>query len=212
MIDIKQIIFDLVGVILNIDYHLTIKAFIDLGVEDFNRIYCQAKQINLFDNLDKGLIKPQQFRDELRKLTGILMSDDDIDEAWNAILLDFPEENIALLQEIKKHYRTFILSNTNEIHFPVYTKNLQEKFGINELSDLFEKEYYSHKLGLRKPDKKIFELVLSENNLNPAETLFIDDSEQNTEAASALGIQTYLFKPGEKLSDLFSEGKLIIKD
>jgi putative hydrolase of the HAD superfamily len=85
---------------------------------------------------------------------------------------------------------------------------LQQKFGINELSDLFEKEYYSHKLGLRKPDKKIFGLVLNENKLDPAETLFIDDSEQNTEAASALGIQTYLFKPGEKLSDLFSEGRL----
>jgi FMN phosphatase YigB (HAD superfamily) len=203
MKDIKQIIFDLGGVILNIDYHLTIKAFIDLGVEDFDGIYCQAKQINLFDDLDKGLIKPQQFRDELRKLTGIPLSDDDIDKAWNAILLDFPEENIALLQDAKKHYRTFILSNTNEIHFPVYTKMLQQKFGINELSDLFEKEYYSHKLGLRKPDKKIFGLVLSENNLDPAETLFIDDSEQNTEAASALGIQTYLFKPGEKLTPIF---------
>jgi putative hydrolase of the HAD superfamily len=209
MKDIKQIIFDLGGVILNIDYHLTIKAFIDLGVEDFDGIYCQAKQINLFDDLDKGLIKPQQFRDELRKLTGIPLSDDDIDKAWNAILLDFPEENIALLQDAKKHYRTFILSNTNEIHFPVYTKMLQQKFGINELSDLFEKEYYSHKLGLRKPDKKIFELVLSENNLNPAETLFIDDSEQNTEAASALGIQTYLIKPGEKLTSLFLDGILI---
>jgi len=135
-------------------------------------------------------------------------TDEMIDEAWNAMILDFPKERINFLLSCKSKYRTFLLSNTNAIHFPVYNNQLKENFQINNLSDLFEKAYYSYRLGLRKPDKEIFEMVLKENNLNPEETLFIDDSPAHIATADKLGIKTILLKHTKTLMDIAREIKL----
>lgn len=193
--EIKNIVFDLGGVVLNIDFALTIDAFVNLGVKDFAQLYEKSHQDPIFDKLDKGLINPEEFRNEIRKILKLDLTDSQIDSAWNAILLDFPPENIRLLSELKKSHRNFLLSNTNAIHYPVYTETLHNNFGIADLSMLFEKTYFSFQVGLRKPDKEIFELLLNENKLIPEQTLFIDDSLPNIETASKLGIQTLLFNP-----------------
>ena len=199
----KNIIFDLGGVIINIDYTLLVKAFKKLGVENFDELYSQAHQNKLFDLFEKGKISAADFRNEIRKYCNKNLSDVQIDSAWNAMLLDLPEERLKLLQALKKTHRTFLLSNTNEIHMLAINKYLQKMYGISDLSGYFEKMYLSFEVGMRKPDEEIFEFVLSENKLDPAETLFIEDSIQHIEAAKKLGIQIYWLQKNEAVTDLF---------
>lgn len=203
--NIQNIIFDLGGVILNIDYHLTIDAYKNLGITNFEEIFSQANQVRLFDQLDMGLISPQQFREGLREISKIALTDQQITDAWNAMLLDFPPKRLEVLRSVKNHYKTFLLSNTNAVHFDEYNKVLQQTFGIDNLSEFFEKEYYSHKIGLRKPNAEAFELILKENNLNPDETLFIDDTLQHVEGARKLGILAYHLNipAGDSIDKLF---------
>ena len=203
--NIKNIIFDLGGVILNIDYNLTIQEFINLGITNFGELFTQANQVDIFDKLDKGNVSPSQFRDAIRDITGIPLSDYQIDKAWNAMLLDFPKSRLKLLGNIGKHYRTFLLSNTNAIHIDDYNKILYNTFGVENLSSFFEKEYYSFKINMRKPDSEVFEHIINENSLNPSETLFIDDSIQHVESAQRLGILAYHLNipAGETIDKLF---------
>jgi len=200
--NIKNIIFDLGGVILNIDYQLTIDAFKKLSLNNFDQFYSQFTQNDLLIAMEKGEITPQEFRIQLRKYISKPVSDIMIDNAWNAMLLDFPPERIVLLQMLKNKYRTFLLSNTNSIHLDFYSNLLNQKFDLQNLSHLFEKEYYSHELKMKKPDSEIFEYVLRENDLIPSETLFIDDTSIHVESAIKLGINGYLLKKGESITDI----------
>ncbi len=188
----KNIIFDLGGVILNIDYSLTEKAFSNLGISDFKTLFSQAQQTQLFDNYEKGFISSDDFREEIKKQCINGTSDEDIDFAWNSIVLDLPKERLDFLMSIKKKYRTFLLSNTNEIHMLFIYNYLKETFSISNLNEYFEKVYLSYEVQMRKPDTEIFELVIDQNKLLKEETLFIDDSVQHVESAKLLGIHTLL--------------------
>jgi len=200
----KNIIFDLGGVILNIDYSLTVEEFIELGITDFKKLFSQAKQNHFFDLMDKGTISPDDFRTEMKKHLKSPVEDYRIDEAWNAMLLDLPNERLDVLNQIKATHRIFLLSNTNKIHIDAFHLYLEKDFGIPDLSAYFEKMYFSYKVGMRKPDAEIFKLVLHENNLQPYETLFIDDSAQHIEGAKKLGIETYwLDTTKESITDIF---------
>ena len=211
--NIRTIIFDLGGVLLNVGYQHTIDAFKQLGVQDFDKLFTKAEQIGLFDQLDRGEVSPVEFREELRRITGIALSDSDIDTAWNAMLLDLPGKRLALLDRVRKHYRTFLLSNTNAIHYPAYNAFLQEKYGFNSLEDLFEKQYLSFEMGLRKPEPAIFSTVVSDNKLNPSETLFIDDSRQHVEGARAAGLHAFwLDVDTMDVTGLFNENHLLIPE
>lgn len=186
---IKNIIFDLGGVIINLDTQKTASEMKKLGFDDFEKSYSLLNQTDLFDLLEKGLITPEQFRIEIRKHICNTVSDVQIDEAWSAMLLDFPKERIDLIQKTKSKYRTFLLSNTNKIHFDKYNSDFNAVYGFN-FNSLFEKAYYSFEIGHRKPDLDIYKHVLKHSNLIPNETLFIDDSEANIRTAKMLGIQT----------------------
>lgn len=200
----KNIIFDLGGVLLNIDYSLVTKAFLALGLTDFDKLYSKAHQTKLFDLYEKGQISSEAFRNHVKTCFSIPIDDETIDKAWNAMLLDLPPERLHLLQQLKTKHRIFLLSNTNDIHIQYINNYLKETFGIADLSGYFEKVYLSYEVGMRKPDAEIFELVLSENNLDPNETLFIDDSIQHIEGAKKLGIHTYwLDVKKESVMDLF---------
>jgi glucose-1-phosphatase len=203
MKEFKNIIFDFGGVILNIDYHRVIDSFTKLGAVDFEKIYSQLNQLHLFDDYDKGLISSDEFRQKIRSITNLAISDSQIDEAWNAILIDLPKENIELLHRLKKSYRLFLLSNTNEIHEKAFTKLMFDLFGKNVLTDIFERIYFSHQVKQRKPDIKIFQTVINENNLIAGETLFIDDSPQHIEGAKQAGLQTLFLKKGQRIADIF---------
>ena len=198
---LKNIIFDFGGVIINIDYRLTARAFEKLGVDNFENLFSQKAQSHLFDKLETGKIAPPDFRNELRDIINLNLSDEQIDAAWNAMLLDYPKHRLDFLRNIQQHYRTFLLSNTNQIHKDCYYRSLHNEHSFNNLDVLFEKLYFSHEVGLRKPDPAIYKLVLDQNRLKPEETLFIDDSLQNLATPQSLGIQVYHLTNGEDIVD-----------
>lgn len=202
---VKNIVFDLGGVILNIDYNKPAKAFKELGVNDFSNLYSKAAQDNIFNKLETGMITQQVFFDEIRNITNLVLSNEKIEHAWNTIILDFPVERIKLLESLKNNYRTFLLSNTNIIHYHYYNDLFNKQYGYNKLDDIFEKAYYSHEVGLRKPGKEIYEYVLEDSKLNPKETLFFDDSVPNIESAGELGIKTFLITEEETITKVLNE-------
>jgi len=193
---IKNIIFDLGGVILNIDYQKTIDEFKRLGVENFDKIFSQFKQSPFSDDFETGKITEEQFYEEIKKLTKIDFSFEQFKFAWNAMLLDLPEIRIEVLKQLKSDYNLYLYSNTNKTHYQEFYTKVKEDFDV-----IFKKTYYSHLFGRRKPDVSSFETILKENNLNPKETLFLDDSIQHIESAKKIGIQTLLIenKPIEEL-------------
>ncbi|HOY31345.1 MAG TPA: HAD family phosphatase [Bacteroidales bacterium] len=206
--NIKNIIFDFGGVIIDIDYQKSIDAFIRLGGSNFDQIYSQAKQNDIFDRLDTGRISPDTFRNELKNYLPTETTTKMIDEAWNAILIGIPEHRIRLLENIRTNYRIFLMSNTNVIHYHEYIKELKNKFGYDNLGCLFEKVYLSFEIGMRKPDKRIFNLILKENNLDAGETLYIDDFEKNLPPVAQSGIHTLLLDNRLDVTDLFENGFL----
>lgn len=210
MQNIRNIIFDYGNVIFAIDFSLAQQAFTDLGVQDVASLYGHRGQDRLFDDFDRGTISSAQFREGIRKLAQKPeLTDDQIDGAWNALLIGVPQGNHELLIQCRERYRTFLLSNNNEIHYAWILDHLQREHGLAGNDDFFEKSYYSHLIGMRKPSPEIFELVLAENGLDPAETLFIDDSPQHLEVASGLGIQTALLSSPADLGDLLKSRGLI---
>lgn len=199
---IKNIIFDLGGVVLNIDYFAAVKAFEGYGIKAFDAHYSQMKQSPLFDDFEIGKVTPCQFRKAMRTHVDASLTDFRINKAWNAIILDFPPERIAFLDQIKNNYRTFLLSNTNKIHYNLYQKALKKQGYPNGLDDLFEKTYFSFKVGLRKPDAAIFNQLIHNEGILPEETLFIDDTFMHIETAQSLGFRTYHLNP--KTEDISS--------
>jgi glucose-1-phosphatase len=205
---VQNIIFDLGGVILNLDFQRTAAAFTQLGVEDFHSFFTQYHAHPLFQSLEKGKVAEPAFYDELRVVTQINASDADIDAAWNAMLLDFKLPVLAELARLSQQgYRLFLFSNTNAIHHAFFLKQYQEQFGKN-FDDLFEIAWYSHLIGCRKPDQQAFLQVLELADLDAAETLFIDDTLSNVEAAAAIGMQTALATATHTVVDILAERNL----
>lgn len=193
MKNIKNIIFDYGNVIFKIDFAKAQQAFTDLGIENIDAIFAHAGQNELFDQMDKGIITAAEFRDGVREMAGIsTLTDEQIDTAWNSLLIGVPKGNHEVLLRLKNKYRTFLLSNNNEIHYASILAYLKNEYHVEDNSIFFEKDYYSHLMGMRKPNKDIFEFVLNEQGLKPEETLFIDDSPQHLETANSLGIKTLL--------------------
>ncbi len=187
---ITSIIFDLGGVLLNIDYGRTRTAFEHLGVPNFSDLFSKAQQTELFSLFETGKITEIEFFHGVRTTAGIGCTDDEIRTAWNAMLLNFPPQRLEFLQNIKTRYRTYLLSNTNATHETAFLQIIQEENGIQSLNDYFNSVYFSHKIGYRKPDRDSFSYVLNENNLDANQTLFIDDSIQHVMRAKQLGIHS----------------------
>jgi len=202
--DIRNIIFDLGGVILNIDYQRTEDAFKELGMTHFGQEYSQKQQSNFFDQFETGQMDIPTFLETLRKQCPMAQSDYDVIAAWNAMLLDLPLRRLQLLQQLQIHFNTFLLSNTNELHEQAFNKTLQAQCGHTHFGFFFDRVYYSHRVGLRKPNKEVFELILEQNNLKPEQTLFLDDSLQHVDSARSLGLQVIHLHAGMSMEkDIF---------
>jgi len=206
---IKNIIFDFGGVIYDIDHQKTKDAFTDLGISNFEELYGHTIQTGLFEEFEIGLISPSDFRMAIREYLPTNRSDESINNAWNALLIGFKNERIELLSEIRKHYRVLLLSNTNQIHYLKYMLELKRQNLYEKFIGLFDKLYFSHQIGMRKPDHKIFDFILLDNSIKAEETLFIDDYEANIYAANEMNIIGYLLKPEQDMLNLFTkEGRL----
>jgi glucose-1-phosphatase len=198
---IKNIIFDLGGVILNLDNRRTEEAFTNLGVKDIRQYFGHGHAASFFKDYEVGRITDREFIDAIRGLIGAAVPDQAIIDAWNALLLDFPPERIRLLQELGKTHRIFLFSNTNSLHLTALRRIYADAFGVGMLDDHFEKTYYSHLLGMRKPDRASYEHILRENNLQGSETLFVDDAIVNVEGAELAGLNGLYLRPGFSLLD-----------
>jgi len=200
---LKNIIFDLGGIIIDINPLLT--------VEKFNEVVKNEYVTNISDfmtnfpfliDLELGLISENDFFNRFNSFLTLNISENRILDIWNAMLLDFPAKKIELLEQLKSKYNIFLLSNTNIIHKNFYCDLFQKKFGYN-FESIFIKAYYSFDLQLAKPNREIFEYVINEQKILANETLFIDDSEKNIDTAKALGFKTFCPKANTDFSDFF---------
>jgi glucose-1-phosphatase len=199
MLPLKNIIFDLGAVLINIDYQKTADAFKKLGYHNFEEMYTQYSANPIFELLETGKITNEDFYITLINLNENNISAEQIKSAWNDILLDWRKESVLFLQEISKEYNIYLLSNTNAIHQTAFFESLKIEMGISNFNAFFTKAYYSHEIHLRKPNKDIFEFVAQDADINVAETLFIDDSYNNIETAKNIGFRTHLLLPQEKI-------------
>ncbi|MDP4239047.1 MAG: HAD family phosphatase [Bacteroidota bacterium] len=201
--NVNTLIFDLGGVLINLDLNQCILNFKQLGLENVEQYLGKFGQSGFFMQFEKGDISAIKFRNEIRKLTPNLLTDAQIDKAWCSFLLDIPAEKLHILAELRKKFRLVLLSNTNIIHFPNSDEILFTKTG-KRLTDYFDKCYLSYEMKMVKPDKEIFENILSSENVQANECLFLDDGLKNIEQAQELGIQTYLVSEREDLSFLLN--------
>ncbi|MEO6584455.1 MAG: HAD family phosphatase [Ferruginibacter sp.] len=198
---LKNIIFDLGGVLLNIDYNKTEQAFAKLGVTDFRLMYDQFSADDLFEKLETGSISARHFYETMIARDKALTIDT-ITNSWNAMLMDFRIGSLSFLKNLAKKYDLYLLSNTNIIHKTRFDIQFTQETGKPSIDDYFKKVYYSHLVGLRKPNDDIFEFLLKDAGIKAGETLFIDDSYNNIEAARKFGIKTHLLLAGEKVEEL----------
>ena len=205
---IKNIIFDLGGVILDIDETIVYKELEKMGISTSE--LAQSKEfIDIMSKFDTGIYTAPTFRKKTKALLGQeKMTDQRFDAIWNAMLLDIPRERIEAIEKVKKRYKIFLMSNSNVIHYDLYVRDLQLRFGYHEFDELFNKSYFSFAEHLEKPDPRFFELILDHEGLLPEETLFIDDTAANIKVAKSLGINTYHISREELVRNLFENGVL----
>lgn len=199
---IKNIIFDLGGIFIEIDFKKTAQEFAKLGVSNFNDFFTQHTASSLFEELETGKLSPEEFYNEFRKQTGIAATDEQIRDAWNSMLGRFPVERLEWLEEISKRYNTYLYSNTNIIHHDAFQKIYCDCTGKGNFDSCFLKAYYSHDLGARKPYPESFKKLLELEHLKPEETLFVDDTPKNIEGAREAGLRVILLTPPQTVFDL----------
>eukprot|EP01060_Flectonema_neradi_P041315 TRINITY_DN9779_c0_g1_i2.p1 TRINITY_DN9779_c0_g1~~TRINITY_DN9779_c0_g1_i2.p1 ORF type:complete len:222 (+),score=13.90 TRINITY_DN9779_c0_g1_i2:49-666(+) len=199
--DKDAIIFDLGGVVINLSYDATTNAFEKLGMGSVKDEYSQASQSTLYDNVETGKISPEQFIMEMMKKFPPSIQSSEVTDAWNAMILDLPEGRVEFLLELKAKYKIFLLSNTNALHIEKVLENWSKTSKIPP-HEVFDKIYYSHEVGMRKPNVCVFEHVLREQNLDASKTLFIDDSFQHIVGARKAGIEAIHLQPGETIEAL----------
>lgn len=200
---IKNIIFDLGGVIINLSVEKTHQAFAALSGKPIEEIKSIVHHGAFFHQYEKGLIDDTDFRYHLRESLNMIVGDNELDQAWNAMLLDIPMDRIHLLQQLKPKFNLFLLSNTNNIHLQCFNSKVQQLTGLAAIDEYFHAAYYSHLIKMSKPDVEIYEYVLQSNNLVAHETIFLDDNKDNLVGANKAGIQTFHVQHPDQLFSLF---------
>lgn len=200
----KNIIFDLGAVIINITPETVVNAFKSAYKGDFELKYTRLVASGIFEDYEIEKVNSTEFLATIYEALDRQVSLEEIEIIWNKMLLDIPKKRIEILQKQKEIKNTFLCSNTNEIHIDVINKYIKDEFQINGLEPLFHKVYLSYKLGVRKPNPEIFQLILDENKLIPADTLFIDDRTEHIATANKLGIKTIHLTGGLTLETLFT--------
>ena len=204
-VKVRNVIFDFGGVLFEIDYHAPVREFKKIGFENFDEIYAQAAQTELFDKAETGKISNEDFYKEIHSYCPNTTRQEVVD-AWNSILLHLMPEKVKVVENTQAAgMRVFLLSNTNAIHVAEFERMIEETFGLSKFKSYFEKVYYSNEIGIKKPYPETFLEVCKWNDLDPAETLFIDDSLQHVEGAKKAGLQVAHLKPDYTLEQIFAD-------
>ena len=198
---INALLFDLGGVIVDLDYNKTIEAFEAIGLEDAEHLYNQFNQSKIFDEFEIGSISREEFMGLLQEKIPQKVSQSKIKEAWNAMILGFEKSKLEQIKRYSEKIPCYLLSNTNEIHLE-YIQTLLQEVPFKNLELLFTKCYYSHIIGKRKPHRETFEWVLNDMGSSPEEVLFIEDSPQHIRGAEKAKIKTLHFTNGRRLEDV----------
>ena len=201
--NISTLIFDFGGVLIDLDMNQSILNFKKLGVENVENYLSNFGQSGFFMQLEKGKISADEFRSEIRKMTTNIITDKEIDDAWNAFLVRIPSEKLDIVSELRKKFRVIMLSNTNAIHFP-YAERTFFSYKNRGIDEYFDKCYRSYDMKMAKPDAEIFEAILSEEQVAANQCLLLDDGPKNIEQAQKLGFQTYFVDPKEDLTFLLT--------
>ena len=199
---LKNILFDMGNVLFSIDYKKTEDAFVALGYGNFSEMYSQFTADDLFEKLETGNISTDEFYTKMIAAHPKEINEEQITTAWNGMLLHWRMESLAFLKTLAKDYNLYLLSNTNEIHLTAVNNLLLQQTGKESIDDLFTKAYYSHKINFRKPNKDVYEFIAKDAGIDPEETLFIDDLENNIEAAAQVGYKTHLLLANETIEGL----------
>ena len=195
MSNYKAVLLDFGNVIININPELTIEAFSEISGNSVERIRQKITNSQLFRRYESGMFDDDEFREIVRQTIGYPFSDQEIDWAWNRLLLDVPNKRVELLLELKGRYPLYLLSNTNNIHIKASNQIFQSRHGISSIEILFDKLFLSYEMGLWKPDEEIYLKVLEEIGMPATDVLFIDDNELNIQSAKEIGFQTILHDP-----------------
>ena len=201
---IRNIVFDLGGVLLNINPEKTINAFGQLGMKKLIGEKGLTYDHEIFYLLEQGKITPGEFRNAVRKLLSNKVTDQQIDLAWTAMLLDFPKIRVELLQKLRSEFDLYLFSNTNAIHVAKYQSIFRNQHGF-EVSSLFEILFHSNEIGTRKPSPESYREIIRLSGILPQESLFIDDSFNNVEGAIACGLKGFWLQPGHTVEEIFQE-------
>ena len=194
---IDTIIFDFGDVFINLDKQASLTALKKLGLPSWNE---DLEELN--QQFERGKVTEVQFMIGLKKLIPNA-SIDDLRAAWNSVLIDFPLHRLEFLELLKRKYRLFLLSNTDEIHISKFEHKVGATFA-REFYQCFEKVYFSFEIGIRKPDPEAFKYIINKHDLSTKRTLFIDDKKENTDIAASLGMQVWNITPGkEDVVELF---------
>jgi putative hydrolase of the HAD superfamily len=201
MAGIKNLIFDLGNVLYDIDFKKMNDAFTSIGIENIEQHFTLNKSNPLFLDLEMGFVNESEFCDGFRLLANLPLSNEQIIFAWNALLVGFRKKSIAWVQENQDRFNIFLYSNTNQIHYDHFIPEFENEVADYPFETLFKKPYYSHEMGMRKPDPASFTYILDQQGLLANETLFIDDNEPNIIAAAGIGIKVLHLKEGMRLEN-----------
>lgn len=196
MAAIKNLIFDLGNVLYDIDFKKMNIAFASIGIEGMDKYFTLNKSNQLFLDLEMGFVNEQEFYEGVRALVNLPLTNEQIQFAWNALLVGFRKNSIDWIKQNNTQYNTYLYSNTNQIHHDYFIAEFESKLATYPFVSLFKTPYYSHEMGMRKPDPASFIYILEKEGLLAAETLFIDDNEPNILAAASVGLQVLHLKEG----------------
>ena len=200
--NIKNIVFDLGGVLVDLDFKSAINGLQKAGFANVKEQLQAFDREGIFQKFELGEMTTEEFRSAIRENSTVTLTDEEVDALWNLMLLEIPREKLELILDLRGKYMVYLLSNTNSIHWDYVCKNAFNYRGFR-VNDYFEKTFLSFEMHLAKPDKAIFEKMLEDANLLAEETLFIDDSEANCKAAAEVGIHAHHYHIGDDLSKIF---------
>jgi glucose-1-phosphatase len=200
--DIRAVVFDFGNVIINIELERTYKAFSELTFKSPEKIKALFAQNEVFKNYEIGKFNDDEFRDVIRQVCGYPLNDDEINQAWNALLLNIPQNRWEYLDELQHRLPIYLLSNTSNIHIKKCKQLAKNWFGISDFTSIFKKAYLSYEIQMFKPDYNIYQYVIDDLNLKPEQILFFDDNADNIAAALDMGIKAVKIDPPQDFMDI----------